>query len=73
MYCTSSVCIVTRRDVQFSDIIVLWKSEVNVVFIPLSDVTNNEHKLRQFSIYQTMYSNDYVVNTVSLFFLEFYK
>ena len=28
MYCTSNVCIVTRRDDQLSDIIVLWQSGV---------------------------------------------
>ena len=55
MYCTSIVCIVTRRDVQFSDMIVLWQSEVNVLFIRPSDVTNSEHKLRQFSISLTFY------------------
>ena len=42
--CTSSVGIVTRRDVQFSDIIVLWQSGMNVLIICLSDVTNSEHK-----------------------------
>ena len=55
MYFTSSVCIVTRRDVQFSDIMVLSQSGVNVLFIRPSDVTNNEHKLRQFSNSLTFY------------------
>ena len=55
MYRTSSVCIVTRRDVQFSDIIALWQSGVNVLFIRPSDVTNSEHKLRQFSNSLTFY------------------
>ena len=32
---------------------------MNVLFIPLSDVTNSEHKLPQFSISQAMYSNDH--------------
>ena len=59
LYSTSSVCIVTRRDFQFSDMIVLWQSGVNILFIPLSDVTNSEHKLLQFSIFQTMYLNDH--------------
>ena len=62
------VCIVTRRDVQLSDIIVLWQSGVNVIFIPLSDVTNSEHKLRQFSISQTMYSNDPAFKDLFAFF-----
>ena len=29
------------------------------IIIPLSDVTNSEHKLRQFSLSQTMYLNDH--------------
>ena len=41
------------------DIIVLWQSGVNEFFIPLSDVTNSEHKLRQFCISQTMYSTNH--------------
>ena len=28
---------------------------VNVLLIPLSDVTNSKHKLREFSMFQTMY------------------
>ena len=55
MYCTSSVCIVIWQDVQFSDIIVMWQSEVNVLFIRPSDITYSEHKLRQFSNSPTFY------------------
>ena len=35
-------------------------SGVNVLFIPLSDVTISKRKWRQFSISQTVYSNDHV-------------
>ena len=67
MYCcTSSVCIVSRRDVQFSDIIVLWQNGVNVLFIRPNDVTNSEHKLRQFSNSLTFYFRS-LMDEVSLY------
>ena len=60
MYCTSSVCIVTRHEVQFSDIIVRWvvtKWWCVCIFYQVysfcvwrhQHITNTVHKLRQFS------------------------
>ena len=40
-------------------ILLYCRSGVNVLCIPLSDVTNSEHKVRQFSISQTTYWNDH--------------
>ena len=55
MYWLSSVSNVTQLDVQFSDVIVLWQSEVIVLFVRPSDVTNSEYKLRKFSNSLTFY------------------
>ena len=40
-------------------IFILPMLDSNKFSFPLSDVTNSEHKLREFSISQTMYSNDH--------------
>ena len=46
MYCISSGCIITRRDVQFQILLNCDRPK---------DVTNSEHKLRQFSNTLTFY------------------
>ena len=52
-------------DVQYmTQSLFYWCCIVTRLVFPLSDVTNSKHKLRPFSMSQTMYSNDHVYTQV---------